>query len=82
LVGAYSFSFYGRHRYYDAGADAVLGDAIFLRPSRRNQTMGMKNLMDHIFASVAAGIIATDLKRRITLLSRAASARSFAGERR
>ena len=37
-----------------------------------DQTMEMKNLMDDIFASVAAGIITTDLKRRITLLNRAA----------
>jgi PAS domain S-box-containing protein len=37
-----------------------------------DQTMEMKNLMDDIFSSVAAGIITTDLKRRITLLNRAA----------
>ena len=37
-----------------------------------DQTMEMKNLMDDIFASVAAGIITTDLKRRITLLNHAA----------
>jgi PAS domain S-box-containing protein len=34
--------------------------------------MEMKNLMDDIFSSVAAGIITTDLKRQITLLNRAA----------
>src|SRR5574341_809179 len=37
-----------------------------------DQTMEMKNLMDDIFASVATGIITTDLKRRITLFNRAA----------
>ncbi|HEX2698165.1 MAG TPA: adenylate/guanylate cyclase domain-containing protein, partial [Anaerolineales bacterium] len=37
-----------------------------------DQTMEMKNLMDDIFSSVAAGIITTDLQRRITLLNRAA----------
>ncbi len=37
-----------------------------------DQTMEMKNLMDDIFSSVAAGIITTDLKRQITLLNRAA----------
>ncbi len=37
-----------------------------------DQTLEMKNLMDDIFSSVAAGIITTDLKRRITLLNRAA----------
>src|SRR5581483_2280911 len=40
--------------------------------STLDQTMEMKNLMDDIFSSVAAGIITTDLKRRITLLNRAA----------
>jgi PAS domain S-box-containing protein len=37
-----------------------------------DQTLEMKNLMDDIFSSVAAGIITTDLKRKITLLNRAA----------
>jgi PAS domain S-box-containing protein len=37
-----------------------------------DQTMEMKNLMDDIFSSVAAGIITTDLKQLITLLNRAA----------
>jgi len=37
-----------------------------------DQTMEMKNLMDDIFSSVAAGIITMDLKRQITLLNRAA----------
>ncbi len=37
-----------------------------------DQTLEMKNLMDDIFSSVAAGIITTDLKRHITLLNRAA----------
>jgi PAS domain S-box-containing protein len=37
-----------------------------------DQTLEMKNLMDDIFSSVAAGIITTDLKRRITLWNRAA----------
>jgi len=41
---------------------------------RRNldQTLEMKNLMDDIFASIASGIITTDLERRVTLLNRAA----------
>lgn len=41
---------------------------------RRNldQTMEMKNLMDNIFASMATGIITTDLDRHVTLLNRAA----------
>ena len=41
---------------------------------RRNldQTLEMKNLMDNIFASIATGIITTDLERCVTLLNRAA----------
>ena len=41
---------------------------------RRNldQTLEMKNMMDDIFASIASGIITTDLERRVTLLNRAA----------
>lgn len=41
---------------------------------RRNldQTMEMKNLMDDIFASIATGVITTDLQRRVTLFNRAA----------
>jgi len=37
-----------------------------------DQTLEMKNLMDDIFASIATGVITTDLKRRITLFNRAA----------
>jgi len=37
-----------------------------------DQTMEMKNLMDNIFASIATGIITTDLDWCITLLNRAA----------
>ena len=37
-----------------------------------DQTLEMKNLMDDIFASIATGIITTDMKRRITLFNRAA----------
>jgi PAS domain S-box-containing protein len=37
-----------------------------------DQTLEMKSLMDDIFASIATGVITTDLKRRITLLNRAA----------
>jgi len=37
-----------------------------------DQTMEMKNLMDNIFASMATGIITTDLDRHVTLLNRAA----------
>ncbi len=36
------------------------------------RTLEMKNLMDDIFASVATGIITTDLSRKITLFNRAA----------
>ncbi len=41
---------------------------------RRNldQTLEMKNLMDDIFASIATGVITTDLEKRITLINRAA----------
>ncbi|HUH97895.1 MAG TPA: adenylate/guanylate cyclase domain-containing protein [Anaerolineales bacterium] len=41
---------------------------------RRNldQTMEMKNLMDNIFASIATGIITTDVEGHVTLLNRAA----------
>jgi PAS domain S-box-containing protein len=37
-----------------------------------DQTMEMKNMMDDIFASMATGIITTDLDRNVTLLNRAA----------
>ncbi len=37
-----------------------------------DKTLEMKSLMDDIFASIATGVITTDLKRRITLLNRAA----------
>lgn len=37
-----------------------------------DQTLEMKNLMDDIFSSIATGIITTDIKRRVTLLNRAA----------
>ncbi|HVN14332.1 MAG TPA: adenylate/guanylate cyclase domain-containing protein, partial [Anaerolineales bacterium] len=37
-----------------------------------DQTLEMKNMMDDIFASIASGIITTDLDRRVTLLNRAA----------
>ncbi len=42
---------------------------------RRNldQTMEMKNLMDDIFASIATGVITTDIKHQITLFNRAAA---------
>ncbi len=36
------------------------------------ETMEMKNLMDDIFASVATGIITTDIERKITLFNTAA----------
>ncbi|MEW6404149.1 MAG: adenylate/guanylate cyclase domain-containing protein [Chloroflexota bacterium] len=38
-----------------------------------DQTLEMKNLMDDIFASVATGIITTDVKDQITLFNRAAA---------
>lgn len=37
-----------------------------------DQTLEMKNLMDDIFASIATGVITTDLRRKITLFNRAA----------
>lgn len=37
-----------------------------------DQTLEMKNLMDDIFASIATGVITTDLQRQITLFNRAA----------
>ncbi len=37
-----------------------------------DQTLEMKNLMDDIFASIATGIITTDIKRQITLFNKAA----------
>ncbi len=37
-----------------------------------DETREMKNLMDDIFASIATGIITTDIKRKITLFNRAA----------
>jgi PAS domain S-box-containing protein len=36
------------------------------------QTLEMKNLMDNIFASIATGVITTDLQNKITLFNRAA----------
>jgi PAS domain S-box-containing protein len=38
-----------------------------------DQTMEMKNLMDDIFASMATGVITTDMERHITLFNRAAA---------
>jgi PAS domain S-box-containing protein len=37
-----------------------------------NQTLEMKNLMDDIFASIATGVITTDVGRKITLFNKAA----------
>jgi PAS domain S-box-containing protein len=37
-----------------------------------DQTLEMKNLMDDIFASIATGVITTDLARKITLFNQAA----------
>jgi PAS domain S-box-containing protein len=37
-----------------------------------DQTLEMKNLMDDIFASIATGVITTDVERKITLFNRAA----------
>ena len=37
-----------------------------------DETREMKNLMDDIFASIASGVITTDLKRKVTLFNRAA----------
>ncbi len=37
-----------------------------------NQTLEMKNLMDDIFASIATGVITTDIEQKITLFNKAA----------
>ncbi|HTX92123.1 MAG TPA: adenylate/guanylate cyclase domain-containing protein [Anaerolineales bacterium] len=37
-----------------------------------DQTLEMKNLMDDIFASIATGVITTDVGRKVTLFNRAA----------
>ncbi len=37
-----------------------------------DQTLEMKNLMDDIFASIATGVITTDLKQQVTLFNHAA----------
>lgn len=37
-----------------------------------NETLEMKNLMDDIFASIASGVITTDLQRKVTLFNQAA----------
>ncbi|MEZ0395471.1 MAG: adenylate/guanylate cyclase domain-containing protein [Anaerolineales bacterium] len=37
-----------------------------------DQTLEMKNLMDDIFASIATGVITTDIQRQITLFNQAA----------
>jgi len=37
-----------------------------------DQTLEMKNLMDDIFASIATGVITTDLQRKVTLFNQAA----------
>ncbi len=37
-----------------------------------DQTLEMKNLMDDIFASIATGVITTDVEHKITLFNRAA----------
>ena len=37
-----------------------------------DQTLEMKNLMDDIFASIATGVITTDIRRKVTLFNRAA----------
>ena len=37
-----------------------------------DQTMEMKNLMEDIFASIATGVITTDIERKITLFNKAA----------
>lgn len=36
-----------------------------------DQTLEMKNLMDDIFASIATGVITTDVERKVTLFNRA-----------
>jgi len=36
-----------------------------------DQTLEMKNLMDDIFASIATGVITTDIQRKVTLFNRA-----------
>ncbi len=57
-----------------AQSTLALENARLFANLRRNldQTLEMKNLMDDIFASMATGVITTDLQRQITLLNRAA----------
>jgi PAS domain S-box-containing protein len=57
-----------------AQSTLALENARLFTNLRRNldQTMEMKNLMDDIFASMATGVITTDVKHRITLFNRAA----------
>jgi PAS domain S-box-containing protein len=57
-----------------AQSTLALENARLFANLRRNldETMEMKNLMDDIFASIATGIITTDLNRNVTLLNRAA----------
>jgi PAS domain S-box-containing protein len=59
-----------------AQSTLALENARLFTNLRRNldQTLEMKNLMDDIFASVATGIITTDIKNQITLFNRAAAA--------
>jgi PAS domain S-box-containing protein len=58
-----------------AQSTLALENARLFTNLRRNldQTMEMKNLMDDIFASMATGVITTDIKHRITLFNRAAA---------
>jgi len=57
-----------------AQSTLALENARLFTNVRRNldQTMEMKNLMDDIFASMATGVITTDIKNKITLFNRAA----------
>jgi len=58
-----------------AQSTLALENARLFTNLRRNldQTMEMKNLMDDIFASMATGVITTDMHHRITLFNRAAA---------
>ncbi|MBI3761460.1 MAG: GAF domain-containing protein [Chloroflexi bacterium] len=57
----------------DQSALAVENARLFNNLRRTlDQTMEMKNLMDNIFASIASGVITTDVRDQVTLFNRAA----------
>lgn len=56
-------------------AVAIHNARLFLQVSDQLRAItAMKNLMDNVFASIASGVITTDVENRITLFNRAAEA--------